>query len=249
VHAYLHAATRRGGHERVGPFVVGLDPHSANPFRNYAVPDPGAAPSAADVAALVALFAERDRRPRLEYVPGSAPLVEPALLAAGFTVESRAPIMVCPAAALVDVPPPAGVELVEAVADDDLLATARVQHEAYGEPAPPTAADVARLRRTVRAGGVVVLARATGGGAAPGTAVGAGLCTAPLDGVCELAAVAVAAAFRRRGIAAAVTARLAAPAYAGGAAAVWLEPAGPAEQRIYERVGFAPAGAKVAIGR
>ncbi|MFL6139923.1 MAG: GNAT family N-acetyltransferase [Frankiaceae bacterium] len=245
VHSYLLAVTTRGEHHRIGPFAVGLDRASANPFRNYAVPDDGAEPGPGDVAALVALFERHDRTPRLEYVPGRAPAVEPALLAAGFAVERLAPVLACARDGVRDLPPPPGFDLVEAVGDDDLLAVAEVQHEAYGEPVPPGPADVERLRRTVRSGGVVVLARE----AATGDGAGAGLCTAPAAGVRELAAVAVRGRFRRRGIAGAVTARLAMLAQARGAATVWLEPAGEAEQRIYERAGFAVVGSKIAIAR
>src|SRR5882672_3315499 len=80
VAAYVVASVASG--TRVGPFTVHFDDHTANVWRNYAVPDIGASPSAVDVAALLDLFADRDRTPRLEYVPDAAPDVEPALVAA-----------------------------------------------------------------------------------------------------------------------------------------------------------------------
>ncbi|MEK8107202.1 hypothetical protein NKG94_22355 [Micromonospora sp. M12] len=49
----------------VGPFVIGMDPTTASPHINYATPFPGAAITAADVAALVAAFRAVDRKPRL----------------------------------------------------------------------------------------------------------------------------------------------------------------------------------------
>ncbi len=55
IQSYLRAlASRRPDTARVGPFLAALDPHSDNPYRNYALPDDGAAPSPADVGALIA---------------------------------------------------------------------------------------------------------------------------------------------------------------------------------------------------
>jgi len=68
-------------------------------FRNYAIPDDGAKPTAAQFAELVAVFTGRSRTPRLEYLPGLCPEVEPALLAAGFVPEGRLPVMSCAPAA------------------------------------------------------------------------------------------------------------------------------------------------------
>lgn len=82
-------ALRAGQHARSGPFVLRFDPRWASPYVNYAIPDDGAAPTAAEVDALVQAFRERDRRPRLEYLPGCAPQAEPALLAAGLLAAAR----------------------------------------------------------------------------------------------------------------------------------------------------------------
>jgi len=87
------AASRRPG-DRTGPFIVGIDSHSDDPMRNFAVPDSGACPAPAEVEALIAFFRERQRIPRLEYVEDDAPDVERALLAAGFAVERRTPVMI-----------------------------------------------------------------------------------------------------------------------------------------------------------
>ncbi|MFD7943666.1 GNAT family N-acetyltransferase, partial [Streptomyces sp. NPDC059744] len=96
-------AQRSPDHLRIGPFTVRHNPDWQLKYANYAIPDQGAEPTAADVQALIAAFRERDRMPRLEYLPGGAPAVEPALRAAGFTVENRAPILAC---ALGDLQPP-----------------------------------------------------------------------------------------------------------------------------------------------
>ncbi|MBV8259203.1 MAG: GNAT family N-acetyltransferase, partial [Actinobacteria bacterium] len=222
--------------ERIGPFTATFSSGTANPYLSYAVPDDGAEPSAEDVAALVAAYRERGLVPRLEYVPALAPAVEPALLEAGFTVELRAPLMALGEARAPE--PPPGIELVEAVTEPDVRATATAQHEAYAEPGPPSNAWVEGMLRGVAAGGLVVLARDTG----TGEPAGGGQCTPPAEGATELAAIGVRPAYRRRGIAAAMTAWLAERMRARGASLVWLTAAGEPEARIYAGVGFERVG-------
>ncbi len=96
VQAYMRIGASHGrATERIGPFLATFTAHTDNPYLNYALPDDGATPSSAQVAALMTAFAARSRRPRLEYVSRLAPAVEPALLAAGFAVEDRLPLMIC----------------------------------------------------------------------------------------------------------------------------------------------------------
>jgi predicted GNAT family acetyltransferase len=73
---------------------------------------------------------------------------------------------------------------------------------------------------------------------ATGEPAGGGICDVPLHGVTELAGVGVRPAFRRRGIAGALTTRLVRAALAVGATTVFLTPAGEAEERIYASAGF-----------
>jgi hypothetical protein len=60
-----HIRATRGPEHRVGPFAVGLDGHSDDPMRNFAVPDSGACPTAAEVDALVVFFRQHHKIPRL----------------------------------------------------------------------------------------------------------------------------------------------------------------------------------------
>ena len=76
---------------RVGPFWVTFDEHDDNVFLNYAIPDDGTAPTAGEIAGLVAEFRARARVPRLEYV--SSPEVDAALSAAGFIVDNQMPLL------------------------------------------------------------------------------------------------------------------------------------------------------------
>jgi len=235
IQSYLRgAASRARDTERVGPFLATFSRHSANPFLNYAIPDDGAIPSSDDVAALVAAYRRHERTPRLEYLPGVAAAVEAALVAGGFVVEGRLPLMVCAPGAERDMPMPPGIELVAPVSDDDLFAMMVAQNEAYGDPVAPSPAVVEGRKANLAAGGLAVVARDV----ATGEVVGGGQCDAPAEGVTELTSVGVRAAFRRRCIAGALAAWLVRGAFAAGAATVFLMAAHEAEARIYARVGF-----------
>jgi ribosomal protein S18 acetylase RimI-like enzyme len=227
------AAPRGRDHEWIGPFLATFSRVDANPYLNYAIPDNGATPSRSAVDALVDAYRRRERRPRLEYIPSLAPAVEPELVAAGFAVEGRLPLMTFVGGEYA--PPPDGVQLVEAESEEDLRGVASVQWEAYGESGAVPQRAVDGLRRTLEAGGLVVLAR----DAETGEAAGGGLCTGPYEGATELTSIGVRERFRRRGIAEAMTRRLARVMEARGNDGVFLMAAGPAEARIYERAGFA----------
>src|SRR5205823_4706116 len=100
-------------------------------------------------------------RPRLEYLPATAPDVEPALARAGFSTEGRPPLLVCAPGDLRAVPVPDGI-VCELAADREVLRQVlAVQHEAYGESAPPTGHDLDRMVRHVERGGLTGLARDT----------------------------------------------------------------------------------------
>jgi GNAT superfamily N-acetyltransferase len=246
IQGYLRAMVgRREANERVGPFLAAYDLHSDNPYRNYAIPDDGAEPTQADVQALIAAFERRLRTPRLEYAPAVAPAVEGALLAAGFVVEGHYPLMIVTRETTRELPEPSGIELLLATSDEEFLGVATVQNIAYEEPGAPTEHDVARLRGTVEGGGMVALAR----DAATGRPVGTGLCSTPIDGVTEVAAIGVVPDYRRRGVAGAVTALLVRAAFATGVTLPFLMPATEDGMRIYMRAGFERVSEIVMISR
>lgn len=235
------AASGRSGY-RAGPFTVSLDPDSDDPMRNYAVPDHDARPGADDADALIAFFRSTHRVPRLEYVEEDAPRAWPALAAAGFAVERRIPVMIATPSTPLTPRSPAGITIRPAASGADLIAAATVQHHAYQVPHPPGPSDIARLTSLIRRGGLVAIAVDE----SSGTVVGTGLVdvTGDRPAVGELAAVGVLTAFRRRGIASALSARLARTAHSRGIRLVFLE-AEPGEERIYRRTGFTDATAKL----
>ena len=226
---------------RIGPFVCRFNPNWSSPYANYAVPDDHAEPSPADVRALITEFRDRDRRPRLEFLPGCAPDVEKALLTAGFEVESRSPIMACQPRNLAVPDPVPGLEFREPRSDDDLDDLFAIQHRAFEEPGDPEPGAGAGARRIYENGGIVVLAMFRGEPA------GGGSCSAPVDGLTELAGVAVADRFRRRGIGAALSAYLTSRAHRRGYRLVWLEPADDSVERIYAGIGYRTIGEKLNI--
>ncbi|RBQ17125.1 GNAT family N-acetyltransferase [Spongiactinospora rosea] len=236
VHAYLRSVAGERA-RRAGPFVIRFDEHDDAPPFNYAIPDDGVAPTADEVAALVAEFRERGRMPRLEYVPQAAPQVEAALLAAGFTVEGRYPLLVCPPGGVVDAPVDAAVRVSLVTGDAGLWAAARVMNAAFDAPEAGEH-DVARLRGVLASGGLVATAVDTDGG----DVVGAGQLGGPHEGVAEVAGIAVLPSHRRRGIAGAITALLTRAGADAGITTPFLTPADDAAARVYARVGYRRAG-------
>lgn len=235
------AASRRSG-GRAGPFTIGIDPHSDDPMRNYAVPDQDARPDAGDTDALIAFFRRSHRIPRLEYIEEDAPSTWPALAAAGFAVERRTPVMIATPATPLTPRSPTGITIRQATSDADLTAAAVVQHHAYQVPNPPGPHDIDRLTSLTRRGGLVAIAVDD----FSGTVAGTGLVdiTGDRPAVGELAAVGVLTAFRRRGIASVLSAYLARTAHSRGVSLVFLE-AEPEEEEIYRRTGFTEATTKL----
>ena len=142
----------------VAPFTVTIDPRDPLRFHNYAIPDDGAKPGAAAVAALRETFRSHDRLPRLEWIEEAAPLVAAVLATCGMTEELRTQLMVCAPSELVDAPADAEDLSIEPVRESDLLDLERLQRAAFGDA--PLLPDEAP--RDPRSRGGAVLARAGG---------------------------------------------------------------------------------------
>ncbi|GGN89266.1 hypothetical protein GCM10010112_73620 [Actinoplanes lobatus] len=225
----------------IGPFVAGLDPDTTSPYLNYASPVPGAPITEADVTALIGAFRSAGRKPRFEYVCSSAPELEALLLAAGFTIEARHQYLICTPQSLTACPVPEGLRLVEPGTDPDRAAMAAAVGEAFGE-SWATDADVARIRRGQDRGGIALAAFTDGGECAGGGQAGP-----PQDRLSEVGGIGVREPFRKRGLAAAITAEVAHRMFARGLEIAWLEAGSDDSWRVYERVGFVPAGHRLYI--
>jgi GNAT superfamily N-acetyltransferase len=226
-------ALGRAGSEVVGPFLASFDAASTNPYRNYAIPDDGADPGDDAIDALLDAYRRRGRTPRVEYFPGAAPLVEAALVRAGFVIDARPSVMTCTSAPAGPTTAPDGIEVVAVASVDDRRGAVQAAHLAFGEGRPQPS-DYQRLASMLEAGGAAVIAREKGGGAV----LGAAQYPAARDGVTEISGVAVVPTHRRRGIAGALCALLVAQAIASGVSLCWLSPGGPEAERVYARVGF-----------
>lgn len=233
IQQYLRAITTRGRDtERIGPFLATFSRSSTNPFLNYAIPDDDAEPSARDIEQLIHAYQGRELRARLEYITTCAPRVETELVAAGFVAEGRLALMTCRSGDERELPVPPGMELVRPQSDEELFDLRTVQHEAYEEAKPPNKGDLEGVAANLRAGGMAVLARVQ----ETREPVGAGEYTPALQGFSELTSVAVRTRFRRRGIAAVMTAWLLRVAFDAGVVVPFLM-AEEAEERIYTRAG------------
>lgn len=227
VQDFLRARARGGA--QVGHFSILFSPGDRSLHANYAMPADALRPTVADIAALEDAFRTRKRTPRLEYVPAAAPEVEAALLAAGFEVEMRPPLMTCRAGgAASPVPESFCLALVEA--PEHLAQAVAVAAEAFGGEA----ADALWLMTAVARGGQVLLAHDL----ATGQAAGTGALLRPLGGVTEVVGIGVRPPFRRRGLAQAMTASLADAAFEAGCVLAFLSAAGEAQSEIYARAGF-----------
>ncbi len=226
--------------EQAGPFTCFFNLSDAAHYANYAVPTRLPLENLeSGLDALLEMFAEYERRPRLEYIEAIAPTLEAALTRRGFMVESRTILMVCTPHTLIPAPAVAGLSLEILDAESSLAQFCDyifVQECAFGEKnhaeIHPSQAEVFRERY----GGMVkALARLES------LPVGVGLLTHPLDGITEAAGIGTLPAYRGRGIAAAVTAAIARRGFENGLAQVFLTAANERAGRVYQRVGFEPA--------
>jgi GNAT superfamily N-acetyltransferase len=222
--------------------LAAFTPGTDHPMRNYAIPDDDARPSSVEVDTLVHAFEQRGLKPRLEYAADAAPRLEAILVAAGFEVEGLLPLMTCHPGEARPLETPRDFVVALAESDRDHAESMVVAGDAYGEPGPPPGdASVAARQPMTAAGGAVVLARHRDSR----EPAGSGLFPVPQAGVSELAAVGTRAAFRNRGVAVAVTARLIQAAFDCGLELLWLTPEDAQAERICARAGFAFGGGQM----
>lgn len=224
---------------RVGPFLAMLSPGSEIPWLNGAalVDDLSADPSA-DLAALEAFFRDNGRFPRFEFFPDQTPDLERWLIGRGYERQHVLPTMVCTAAtfrpALYE-----GIEIERMIPESDLAVAHRVAMEAFGMEEEAMEDQVAQTARDLEAGRLRrTLARIGGEPAGVASTVGD-------REVCELAGVGTRPAFRRRGVASAVSTDLMRAQFENPDAIVWLSAGDDTARAVYERLGFREMGFEV----
>jgi ribosomal protein S18 acetylase RimI-like enzyme len=236
IQSYLHE-TARGFYEDVAvpPFTCFFHPRDPLRYFNYAIPDE---PAAGDLAGPLELlrteFRSRDRLPRFEYVEGFAPELAAELERAGFELELRAPLMTCSVEEIAPPAPMPGFEIVPG--SHDWRAYLTVGRRAFGAGDEPEASDEEIEERRSRPDSAVALL-----GLLDGEPVAVAAATPPLDGLSEVAGIAVLEGARRRGLGGAMTAAAALAAAGNGAELVFLAPGSDDARSVYERVGFRPA--------
>ena len=220
-----------GGRDVVAapPFTAFFDRTDSLKFFNYAVPDGDVVPKAADIERLREAFRERGRLPRLEWIEEFAPRVAAELERAGMREELRTPLMSCELGSLRDATADVLDLTISPMGDGDLREAANLQRVAFGQDPLDPSEDPPDPR--VRGGGGVIARSGS-------EAVATGVRTSVIDGVSELAGIATAERWRRRGLAGAVTAALAREAFATGAFLCVLSPGDETALRVYERAGF-----------
>ncbi|MFI5607377.1 GNAT family N-acetyltransferase [Amycolatopsis sp. NPDC051903] len=234
--AYVRAtAPRNRAVERIGPFLATFARDSDHPMLNYAIPDDGATPSPAEIAALTTAYSRRGLLPRLEFFTEAAPALEAALVGQDYELERRVPVMTCGVSDFVARPAPAGITLRTPSSDADLLGLRSTQNVAFGESPEVSAAELAGTRSF---GDRAVLAEDT----ATGAITGGGFALEIVHGTSEIAGIAVAEPHRHRGIAAAITAHLTQLVHTRGAPTAFLTPGDLGIATVYRRVGYQPAG-------
>ena len=243
--ARLQAFLRRSAQHQytavaIPPFSAFFHADDPLSFLNYAIPDePAGGDLRAPLARLRAEFRARGRLPRFEFIEGYAPALAAALRVAGFAEESRLHLMLCLPATYCPAPDVPGLTVARLTPDapdcdiEDFLETRRAGFEPFGAPALAPD-EAARFRAGLSGGGATFLARLHG------HAAGVASHNTPLDGTTEIGGVATLAAFRRRGIAAAITGEAVRTAFADGAEAAILTAGDERAGRVYERVGFRP---------
>ncbi|RJQ77304.1 GNAT family N-acetyltransferase [Amycolatopsis panacis] len=234
IQAYVRTTAPRGRDtERIGPFLATFSRESSSPMLNYAIPDDGAEPSAAELAALAAAYRDRELLPRLEFFIEAAPAPEAALTAAGYLLERRIPLMTCTPAGFIDRQAPPGFRLRQPESDTDRRRLRSMQNIAYGAGPEVSDAEVAEMREDLH-----MLAQ----DCATGEIVGGGVALEIICGISEVAGIAVAGPFRGRGLAAAVTAQLTRSVHERGAGVAFLTPANEGIGTMYRKVGYQDCG-------
>lgn len=217
-----------------GAIAVFIHPSDPMIYMNYAVPT--GRPTAGDVERATAFFKTKQRAPRFEFASEVAPELEPLLVSAGYSIESRTPIMAVESKGFRR-RPDGMARMIESATH--AAAYNEAMFEAFGMDVAMDAGAAERQWSEIRKGtqkGAVVLdyELAVSGG----VTVGAGP-------IVELAGVGTRPAYRRRGFASMVSSRLCAEHFAKGGQWVWLSAGDDAAKAVYSALGFEEIGTQI----
>jgi ribosomal protein S18 acetylase RimI-like enzyme len=249
--AYYDAVPRTAARvEEHPPFVLFVRQGEGWPY--YARPQRGAAAfTAADVLRVRARQRALAIPEAFEWVAETTPALRAAALAGGLRVADH-PLMVLRNDPPAPLPPPAGVSLRLAGAGDDFAVLVAVSHVGFASPGTGRA-EVAQdeVARAVAEGGpglgVTLRDRVASGATVTAVAEVDGFPVAvgshqPVGVVSEIVGVATLPAFRRRGIAAALTSFLVHDVLERDVRVVFLSAGDEQVARVYARAGFRHIG-------
>lgn len=223
IQEYLRSVVEREREPvRAGAFVIYVHATSSHPYLNYAIPAADAKRD--DGSELIRTASERGLVPRLEYVEESFPWVEGALKQSGFVLEGRLRLMTCTPDTVASLDPPCELHRV-APGSELVRPMLTVTAAAFGD-GPPDDAAVARWNRNT-----VVAVRG-------GEVLGSASWTTVIDGISEIAGVAVGEQERRQGIGPSLSVAATRAAFADGASLAMLTPGHEGSARVYERAGY-----------
>lgn len=212
---------------RAGGFSISISPTETLAWLNDAVPVEDPAPG--DIEEMIGVFRSYERQPRLEFFTQLWPHVPKQLEDFGFVLKETQPAMLMSNGSWQGYPTAIDVEL---AGPDSAAAVNRVGHQVFEAPGDPDPAREEAIRESLaRGSSSAAYATVDGEVAGVGRAVGT-------DKVREIVSVATLPAFRRRGIASAVTARLLEDFFDAGGQYAWLTAADDAAMAVYAKLGF-----------
>jgi len=181
-------------------------------------------------------FASRNRRARFEYLEEFDPKLGAILRQSGFIEESQQYLMVCSPKTFSSNARVPNLVIEEITENSGVSAAQRfltIQGRGFGGEVTElaTAESAQQFLRMLGKGRAYV-------GLLAGKPVAVGMVTESYNGICELAGLATLSAYRRQGIATAITSKTVEQAFEKGAEVVILTAADEHAGRVYQKVGF-----------
>jgi ribosomal protein S18 acetylase RimI-like enzyme len=220
----------------VPPFALFFHATDQSAPANFAIPD---SPLSGDLRAplhqVEAHFAARQRRARFHFLYDYAPELTQSLQACGYAEVETHPLMVCTPESLQTADAVAGLEFITITRDsplEEVIEGWNTNALGFDPDGELVTVEQAEAFRQGLEGNLAFTAKLDG------QAAGAGMFNPIRDGVTDLVGVTTLIPFRRRGIAAALSAFATQAAFNAGAEIVFLGPENDQAQRIYERIGY-----------
>ena len=220
------------------PFLLFFHETDTSPESNYAFLEGSGGDHLQDpLKKLPTLFTERHRIPRLQFIEEACTQLTQVLRSSGWTEQERSSVMICtpqtyqpashvPGLTIITLSQTSSIEEICEGLDANALG-----FDPLAQPATPQEAEEFRRDLLISRAFTARL---------NGQPVGAGMFTDIHEEMTELVGIATLEAFRRRGIATALTAFMTQTAFSQGATLIFLIAANEQAGRVYERVGFRP---------